>query len=147
MAAGYKLTIKNQQGEVIALSTEEEHGHPDITNVSFKMNTIDDNTRNRADSVRCEIVIEGMITKENKELTKQLANWAKNSADKAIYRDVELVVHERRNCTGEVLRRYEINTMFVIDYEEVFGKESDSGVYTLFLAQREGNGKKDVFSK
>lgn len=147
--AGYQLTIKNA-GETIELSTKEKEGKPEIRGIRFKMNTLDDNTKNRSDSVRGEMLIIGNITPENKEKTKRLAKWSLDSDKKTLYRDVVLVVYDAENCTGDVLRRYEINTMFVIDYEETFGeisdKSSDSGTFRLFIAQREGNGKKEVFS-
>lgn len=143
--AGYQLTIKNVE-DIIELSTKEQNGKADVTSVSFKMNTIDENTRNRADSVRGEITIKGNITPENKDNTKKLAKWSMDSDKKTLYRDVEVVVYDAENCTGDVLRRYQMNTMFVIDYIEDFGNESDSGIYELFIAQREGNEKKEVFS-
>lgn len=143
--AGYNLSIKNNE-EVIELSTEEEVGKPVITEVSFKMNTLDDHARNRADAVRGELKITGVITAENRDETKPLAKWAMDADRKTLYRSVEIVVYDGKNCTGEVLRRYQFSNMFVIDYEENFGGDSDSGTFELFIAQKEGNEKKEVFS-
>ena len=145
MAAGYQLTIKNAD-ETIELSTKEQNGSAEIQTVVFKMNTLDDNTRNRADAVRGEITITGPITKENKEKTKRLAKWAMDANKKTLYRNVVIVVYDGENCSGDVLRRYEVDNMFVIDYEENFGTSADEGKYTLFMAQKEGNEKKEVFS-
>ena len=143
--AGYKLSIKNNS-EVIELSTAQQNGKPDITKVTFKMNTLDDDTRNRADSVRGELKIEGIITADNRDNTKMLAKWAMDSDRKTLYREVEVVIYDGENCTGDVLRRYQMNSMFVIDYDERFGDDSDSGRFELFIAQKEGNEKKEVFS-
>ena len=143
--AGYQLTITNAE-EMIELSTSEEKGLAEIEKLKFKMNTLDDSTKNRSDSIRGELIIIGNITPENKDKTKRLAKWAMDTNKKTLYRDVEIIVYDGENCTGDILRRYQMNTMFVIDYEEDFGKESDNGKYTLFIAQREGNEKKEVFS-
>lgn len=143
--AGYKLLVKDNS-EVIELSTAEQNGKPDITKVVFKMNTLDDNTRNRADSVRGELKIEGIITPDNRDNTKMLAKWAMDADRKTLYRDVEVIVYDGINCTGDILRRYQMSSMFVIDYDEQFGSDSDSGTFELFIAQKEGNEKKEVFS-
>lgn len=143
--AGYQLTIKNSE-ETIELSTKEAEGMPEIKSLIFKMNTLDDKTKNRADCVRGELTIIGNITPESRDKTKSLAKWSMDANKKTLYRNVEIVVYEGENCTGDVLRRYQIDTMFVVDYIEEFGAASDVGQYTLFIAQREGNGKKEVFS-
>lgn len=143
--AGYKLLIKNNE-EVIELSTAEQNGKPDITKVTFKMNTLDNTTRNRADAVRGELQIEGIITPDNRDNTKMLAKWAMDTDRKTLYREVEVIVYDGKNCTGDILRRYQMNSMFVIDYDEQFGSDSDSGDFKLFIAQKEGNEKKEVFS-
>ena len=97
--AGYRLTIKNA-GESIELSTKEQEGKAEIRGIKFKMNTLDDSTQNRADSVRCEMTITGFVTPENKDKTKRLAKWSMDSDKKTLYRDVELLVYDAENCTG-----------------------------------------------
>lgn len=146
--AGYKLTIKNAS-ETIELSTAEDKGSADIISVKFKMNTLDNNTKNRADAIRAEIEIKGEITEDNKDKTKSVVKWAMDADKKTLYRDISLVVYEGKNCTGGIIRRYDINTMFVIDYEEDFTSSSGNseiGKYTLFIAQKEGYEDKEVFS-
>lgn len=143
--AGYELTIKNAE-ELIELSTKNGDGSPEIQTVKFKMNTLDDSTRNRADAVRAEITITGCITRENRDKTKCLAKWAMDENRKTLYRTVSIVVIDGKNNTGDVLRRYEFDNMFVVDYDEEFGSSADQGTYSLFIAQKEGNEKKEVFS-
>lgn len=143
--AGYQLSIKNAE-ETIDLSTKEKNDSAEIQTVKFKMNTLDDSTRNRADAVRVELTITGTITEKNREKTKRLARWAMDANKKTLYRNVSIVVYDSENCTGDVVRRYEVDSMFVIDYEEEFGGLDGTGKYTLFIAQKEGNEKKEVFS-
>ena len=143
--AGYQLSIKNAE-ETIDLSTKEKNDSAEIQTVKFKMNTLDDSTRNRADAVRVELTITGTITEKNREKTKRLPRWAMDANKKTLYRNVSIVVYDSENCTGDVVRRYEVDSMFVIDYEEEFGGLDGTGKYTLFIAQKEGNEKKEVFS-
>lgn len=143
--AGYAVEIKNSE-DMISFSTADAGDKPDITKVIFTMNTLDNSTRNKADSVRSELEISGTINAENRDRTKMLAKWSLDADRKTLYRDVEVVVYSSRNCTGDVLRRYQISNMFVIDYAETFDGDGDSGTFKLFIAQKEGNNKKEVFS-
>ena len=147
--ASYKLTIKSKT-ETIELNSERE-GKPEISSVEFKMNTLDDNTRNRDEAVRAEFRIKGMITKENGEVTNQLAKWAMDHDAGTLYRNVELLVDSGTDFSGKTLRRYKFDEMFVIDYTESFGlseANSDSGTYELFIAQKENTkGKQEVFPR
>jgi len=155
--AGYILKIENSEVEDIELSTmNNEMGEDNSRNIEkllFKMNTLDDSVRNHSDNARIEITIEGIISETNKDKLKQFAKWSMDFNKKSMYRNVTLEVYSSSdNDSGEVLRRYEIEYMFVIDYEENFGEQSsesnssDAGKYKLFLAQKEGNYKKDIFS-
>ena len=143
--AGYSLKIKNN-ADVIEISTKDLIDKEPITNVTFKMNTLDDLSRNRADAVRAELVIEGNISEGYKEEIRKLAKWCLDSNKTTQYRNVELIVNDGQDMSGKVLRRYTIDQMFVIDYEEEFEKgDSESGTYKLFIAQKQGNYKKEVF--
>ena len=143
--AGYSLTIKNN-ADIIEISTKNLIDKEPITNVTFKMNTLDDLSRNRADAVRAELVIEGNISEGYKEEIRKLAKWSLDSNKTTQYRNVELIVNDGQDMSGKVLRRYTIDQMFVIDYEEEFEEgDSESGTYKLFIAQKQGSYKKEVF--
>lgn len=142
--AGYSLTIKNN-ADVIEISTKDLRDKPPITKAKFTMNTLDDLSRNRADAVRAELIIEGNISEEYKEEIRKLAKWSLDSNKTTQYRNVELIVNDGEDMSGKVLRRYTIDQMFVIDYEEEFGEDSESGTYKLFIAQKQGSYKKEVF--
>lgn len=143
--AGYSLTIKNN-ADVIEISTKDLKDKAPITKAKFTMNTLDDLSRNRADAVRAELVIEGNISEEYKEEIRKLAKWSLDSNKTTQYRNVELIVNDGQDMSGKVLRRYTIDQMFVIDYEEKFKEgDSESGIYKLFIAQKQGSYKKEVF--
>lgn len=144
--AGYKLTIDNG-GKPIEISTAERDGS-DITRVIFKMNTLNDNVLVHADNIRPELRIFGNITKNNRKNILELAKWATDFDQKTLFRQVTLDVYDSDNCTGERLRHYEFNNMFVIDYTESFGETKDGdpniGQYELFIAQKEGREDKKI---
>ena len=157
--AGYKLKISNSNTKEIVLDTNEEPYI--IDGVSFKVNTFDDECISRADDARIEVTISGKITTENREKVKELAKWATDINRQTIYRNIALVVNNGGAEEGtSVVRHYDFESMFVIDYKESFvgspvrspkGKNNDSngddvGSYTLFIAQRAGKFKRDIFS-
>lgn len=151
---GYTLTIENENVEPIKFTVEDSEREADksITDVQFKMNTLDDNSKSKSDSIRYELVIKGNINSANKDQTKMLANWAIDANEKSMYRTVEVVINTQSNFSGETLRRYQATGMFVVDYVEKFndineaGKDTESGEFELFIAQKVGSKQKDVFS-
>lgn len=148
---GYEITITNSEG-TIEFSTANEDNAVSIESVEFRMNTINDNTRNRADAVRAEFEIKGTVDNNNRDNTLKLLKWSIDKDQKTLYRDVEVIVYNSKNCSGDVLRRYQIANMFVIDYEEFNviekdGKENEEALnFRLFIAQKEGNKDIKVFS-
>ncbi len=149
--AVYDLVIESGKEKITLDNTLGNESEESIQEVVFKMNSINDNTLNRDKSVRCEMIIKGMITDANKEETLKLAKWAKeNSSDELIYRNVEVSVY--KNERGEeLLRKYSLAKMFCIDYQEKFsdegeGDRSDTGYFELYIAQKEGRHVKDIFA-
>lgn len=151
---GYTLTIENENVEPIKFTVEDSEREADksITDVKFKINTLDDNSKSKSDSIRYELVIKGNINSANKDQTKMLANWAIDANEKSMYRTVEVVINTQSNFSGETLRRYQATGMFVVDYVEKFNdindasNDTDSGEFELFIAQKVGSKQKDVFS-
>lgn len=154
MSLGYELTITDSSGQEIKLSSFKGGytGEPDIINASYKSNTLKDEALSRSNDVRAEIQICGKITKENKAETNKLAAWAIDSNSETIYRTVKLIVHPTTSDPN-VLRSYEIEHMFVLDYDECFdcnngledidsgsmNETNDCGIFKLFVVQKSGN--------
>lgn len=148
--AGYKISITNSEG-AIEFSTAGEDNAVSIKSVEFRMNTLNDDTRNRADTVRAEFEIKGKIDNNNRDNTLKLLNWSIDKNQKTLYRDVEVIVYNSENCSGDVLRRYDISNMFVIDYEEFCVNEENSQNketldFRLFIAQKDGDKTIKVYS-
>lgn len=148
--AAYDVKIESAaEGEIVFNKDTSAEGAA-IDKVLFKMNTINNNTLNRSSAVRCELIIEGKINKHTKEETMKLAKWSMTgSGESLLYRKVTVVVYtddERE----EVLRQYDVDKMFCIDYDEIFApgdeNQNEAGKFVLHLAQRDGAHNKDVFA-
>lgn len=140
MALGYELTITDSKGGVINLYTNEVN--IDIINASYKSNTLNDNVISRSTQVRAEVNVFGKITDSRKAETCKLAEWAKEDAPDLIYRTVKLVVHPSPK-DSQILRSYELEGMFVVDYKESFDEydkdtANDCGVFELYIVQKQG---------
>lgn len=153
MALGYELTITDLKGGTIVLSSMKEghQGKEDIMAVSYKSNTLNDDTIARSNDVRAEIRVIGRITVENKKATCDVANWSKENNSDLIYRTVKLLTYESTSSNAKMLRTYEIKSMFVLDYTEGYEiptenfptdkleGENDNGLFELYLVQKNGN--------
>ena len=144
--AGYQVSITNSEGSIEFSSSEEgsENSAVTITEVNFRMNTIDDNVQNHSDAVRAEFEIKGKINDKNKSNTLKLLKWSIDNDQKTLFRDVEVVVYVSENATGAILRRYQVKQMFVIDYEESNGDKAE-GLFRLFIAQKKGNREIKIY--
>lgn len=148
--AVYDVKIETEDIEIVfdkAEKTENENREV-IDSVTFKMNTINENTLNRGSGVRCELIIEGKINSHAKEETVKLAKWAMcNSNESQIYRKVSVIVYTNSG-RDIILREYTIDKMFCIDYDEIFDSNgnSENGKFILHIAQKDGEGAKTIFA-
>lgn len=163
MALGYELTVTDSKGTEIKLtSMDEQHGgREDIICASYKSNTLNDDSIARSNDVRAEIKIIGRITAENKDTTCELANWSKEKDSSLIYRKVKLTTYPSPS-NPTLLRNYELENMFVLDYTESFdmptenmpenvksniSSENDNGLFELYLVQKNGAYSQYIESK
>lgn len=148
----FDLKIESADEEIVFDKDTANAESEAITDVTFKMNTLNDSTLNRANAVRCELIIKGTINKGTKEETMKLTKWSMaTNGENSLYRKVTVTVYTDGG-REEVLRQYTVDKMFCIDYDEIFGGNKDdgtgseTGTFTLYIAQREGSYSKDVFA-
>lgn len=148
MALGYRLTITDENGGEIFLSSmladRDDKRPADIIKASYKLNTIDDTALSRSNEARAEIKVSGIISEFNAKETCKLASWAKETNSDLIYRKVKLVTYANTDANAKMLRSYEIEQMFVLDYTETFSDsskndEGSSGQFELYVVQKKGN--------
>ena len=151
MSLGYTLTITDANGSVIELASKEGVGTgDDILSASFKSNTLNNDVTSRANDVRAEIKIIGKISESSYKDTTELAKWSNTSDSKLQYRTIKLKIYTTNSC-DILLRSYEIEEMFVLDYDEIFDHESSgnselanikadntAGLFILHAVKRNG---------
>ncbi len=159
MALGYELTITDGKGGEITLSSlkGKHEGRGDIICASYKSNTLNDDSIARSNDVRAEIKIIGRITEGNKDTTCELAKWSIETDSSLIYRKVILTIYPSTD-NPILLRNYELENMFVLDYTESFdmptenfskqiNSENDDGLFELYLVQKNGAYSQYIESK
>ena len=140
----YQITITLADNKKVELGTKEEVNE-EIRGFSFKMNSLDDNAKERDKNARCEMKLRGLINDNNREMTKILADWSLKT--KNLFATVEVEVSTSNNTEEKnVLRRYVFDKMFCVDYIESFDDyrpvnengeayEGEAGIFELFMAQ------------
>lgn len=149
-SCGYEINIYSKSGEIITLTTNLGDNTSDscVKKVNFKMNTVDDSVVTHSDAIRAEIEIEGNINQQSKSEIKKIADWAIATEQSELYRKIEIRVNENGQISGDWLRLYTVEDVFVLDYEEKFGEGGDQlGQYKLNLVQRSGNHNIKIFDK
>lgn len=151
---GFKLTVTAESGaSAIDFQTDSSANKNIITSVSFLNGVRGYESNSRAIAVRSVIEVKGIINKDTKSAIKQLANWSLDTNAKSEYRDVEILINEKDNFSGDNLRRYEFKKMLILSYEENFkpisnadsDNEADAGEYVLIIAQKDLSTEQNIF--
>ncbi len=138
LMCGIKITSNN---DTIEFERKDDDKMKHIRSVDFRHVMLERSSTSRSSSIRFELEINGFINKETKDRTKQLADWAFDSKQSTLYRDVE--IHIDTDGGDEVIRRYNFERMYVMDYIETFSPEgekgsdssADNGIFKLVIAQ------------
>lgn len=134
----YVVKITAEDGSVIDLGAGfDESGQGNcVTNVDIHLDTTDDNARQKSLVMLAKIKICGKITGDDntKSIYKDLFDWAKSLEKSRWYREVYIEIHDD---AGTAFRKYRFEKMFVVDYKEFYGVDSENGRFELFLTQKE----------
>lgn len=130
MATGFEVRIMQGDGNEILL---DDHT---VSGVTFKIDTIEEDVKDRSENVVNKVVITGDIKTESKDQTRMLALWSLDKKREKVYREMAITLR----LGGETLRTYHMNKVFCIDYTEEFkSKDGNSNIFTLVVAQRKDN--------
>ncbi len=125
---GFEVEISQMDGEPIVLDEKT------IKTVEFKIDTVEEDVKDRSENVINKVVITGNITPENKEDTRMLALWSLDKKREKVYREMSITLA----TGGETLRTYRMDMVFCIDYIEIFGMKGEN-TFELVVAQRKDN--------
>ena len=126
---GFRLNVKGQ-GEEILLEKES------IVDVKYISETPDDSNA-RATDLGVILEIKGKILAatngEAADDTRKLAQWSLIPAESSdAYRHATLEVIS----AGQMVRKIDMNNVFVVDYIETFGDQAGTGTFTLKIKQK-----------
>lgn len=122
---GFRISIKGLNDNIIL---EKDN----ILSVKFISDTPNESNA-RATDLSIGLEINGKITNEKKDDTKKLALWSLVPAE---------VQDCYRNCTletiiaGSVIRKINLSTAFIVDYNENFDTKNGTGLFSLILKQK-----------
>lgn len=126
---GFRLNVKGQ-GEEILLEKES------ILDVKYISETPDDSNA-RATDLGVILELKGKILAatngEAADNTRKLAQWSLIPAESSdAYRHATLEVIS----AGQMVRKIDMNNVFVVDYIETFGDQAGTGTFTLKIKQK-----------
>ena len=116
----FYIKITSDSGKEIVIDANNGSPQGDkIENLKIWIDTVDDKAKNRASNIlnRVELVL--TLDTQTKEICKDLMTWSLSSSGSDVYRRVQIDI---RDDSG-VVRSFDLNKMFVEDYDEKYEKE------------------------
>jgi len=133
----YYIKITSETGKEIEIDGRDGADiQKFLKSVVVCVDTVDDNVSNRGSNVLNRVNIKLDIDSKTNTICKDLMDWALASSGEDVYRLVHIDVYD----TTQVIRSFDIQKMFVEDYEEAFVGETDC-VANLKLIQQANNAK------
>lgn len=74
-----------------------------------------------------------LVNNEREEESRKVALWSLVPSESSdAYRQVSLEVIS----AGQMVRKYNLSTVFIVDYMEEYGDQSGTGIFTLKIKQK-----------
>lgn len=130
-----EFTIKSTANdpEISIISKDNENT---ITNVIFKINTVDENVNDRSSNIINQIEIHGTFEKDDQRTNEKCAEilkWSISNKKDSVYRNIQIIIKSQQ----DIIREYNIENVFCEDYTEDFSS-AKQGTFTLKMAQKKG---------
>ncbi len=134
----YYIKITSETGKEIEIDGRDGSTiQKFLKSVIVCVDTVDDNVSNRGSNVLNRVSIKLDIDSTTNAICKDLMDWAIVSSGEDVYRLVHIDVY---NDKKQVIRSFDIQKMFVEDYQEAFDIK-DVCVAELKLIQQANNAK------
>lgn len=121
--------VKIEQGENLIKLDENS-----VNSVEFLIDTVEENVKDRSENVINKVTIKGNITPESSAETRKVLLWSMDKQRDLVYRKATISL----KTGGMLLREYEMDMVFCIDYIETFKNDGEC-TYTLIIGQRKDN--------
>lgn len=134
----YYIKITSETGKEIEIDARNNTDiQKFLKSVVICVDTVDDNVSNRASNVLNRVNVTLDIDSTTKAICKDLMDWALASSGEDVYRLVHIDVYDDKE---QVIRSFDIQKMFVEDYQEAF-INGQNCVAELKLIQQANNAK------
>ncbi len=137
MAHNFQVVIEKEGVAPIEIGKDHDEK---IRKVIVRLDTLQDDSLDKSGSMLSKIEIRGDINDEINEKLLSIFDWAKDFNKKTTYRKVTIKIIEEEL----LLRTYEIDNVFVVDYFEEYVNEAGDdkgGNFILKLSQKENELK------
>ncbi len=142
----YNVKITSDKADEIEIGkSDKEEERNLITGIEILMDTVNDDVRQKSPAMLAKITIRGQISDIINSELMGLFNWSKELDESKWYRKLEMQV---KTSDDVVLRTYEFENVFVVDYLESYTTEGEQDStsskehFELKLTQKENNFKK-----
>ena len=128
------FTLKIQGKE----SGKIEIGEKYVKGVDYIYDTVGEDLLDKSSDIVVKLNIQGELNNDVKSQTKEIAKWALMTKGADVYRDVTIIIEDNDN----IIREYNLNEAFVVDYFEKTtykkgeNSKSDKMVWELIVAQK-----------
>lgn len=136
----YALKISSSDGSDAIVFDSENKLDVKITKLIVKLNSLDNDSRERDRDARFEITIEGTIDDVSSDEVCKIAKWSGEKEN--VFRNVDITVFDPSN--GKTYRNYSFDKIFCVDYAESFVE--NKGNFVLYMVQSPNKNKSDIFS-
>lgn len=134
----YYIKITSETGKEIVLDGRDGSDMQKyIKSVHVWVDTVEDNVSNRASNVLNRVTINLDVDSTTNAICKDLMDWALIASGEGVYRLVHIDVYDDKK---QVIRSFDIQNMFVEDYQETFCSGKNC-VAELKLIQQANNAK------
>lgn len=122
-----------------------------VTEVIFSLTTPNSATLDHSDNIVNRLEMKGIINDSTMADTLELAKWSQEKSHDKVYKNVDIKI----KINEKLVRRYNCENMFCLDYYEVFhdnnqdiGSESnkDVGTWRLILVQKNDKQKTTILA-
>ncbi len=124
----------------IVITTKGDEKHEiilqDAALVLFENDTENNFSADRSGNIVNRITIEGVVTEETKDATRDVFLWSLDNVKEKIYRTVAITIKQDESTT---LREFVLDNAFILDYRETADAKNDTLTYELVISQRQLN--------
>ncbi len=121
-------------------SGEIKIGEKYVKAANYLYDTVGKEVLDKSSDIMVSLNIQGELNKGSKSQTKELAKWSLMTKGVDVYRNITIIIEDN----DAIIREYNLNEAFVVDYFETTkvkpdGTITDKMIWELIVAQKGDN--------